>query len=46
MRSNVDDCSAEGNWGAITAGLHGVLIVFDVNKEGQEADLDIWYSST
>eukprot|EP00730_Choanoeca_flexa_P019643 TRINITY_DN9603_c0_g1_i6.p1 TRINITY_DN9603_c0_g1~~TRINITY_DN9603_c0_g1_i6.p1 ORF type:complete len:188 (+),score=28.51 TRINITY_DN9603_c0_g1_i6:711-1274(+) len=37
------DTSAEANWGAITSHLHGLMIVFDINKDGQEANLDVWF---
>eukprot|EP00049_Salpingoeca_infusionum_P006766 m.111147 g.111147 ORF g.111147 m.111147 type:complete len:188 (+) comp13432_c0_seq3:389-952(+) len=30
-------------WPAIAKGVQGAIVVFDVNKEGQENDLDIWF---
>jgi small GTP-binding protein len=31
------------SWPAIAKGVHGALVVFDINKEGQEDNLEIWF---
>ncbi|EDQ85459.1 uncharacterized protein MONBRDRAFT_29176 [Monosiga brevicollis MX1] len=37
------DINNESGWPAITTGLDGVIVVFDINQTVVDGDLDIWF---